>query len=77
MDPYTFDQISAKTEEDFDAAIAASKKRLKNIMMVTALIHSLDPSGIYTLQDPESDEYDRWNEDYENHDNFEDEIYND
>ena len=77
IDPFVFDQI-AGNEEAIDAAMATARKRRKKIsviMQVAAFVHALEPEGIYTLQDPESDEYDRWNEG-ESDDNSEDEIFN-
>ena len=76
LDPFVFDQISGD-EEAIDAAMAKARKqrkRTKAILQVASLVHALNLT--YSLQDPESDEYDLWNEDNDDPDG-EDEIYND
>ena len=76
MSPFVFDQISGD-EEAIDAAmdrIRKQRKRTKAILQVASLVHTLNLT--YSLQDPESDEYDLWNEDNDDPDG-EDEIYND
>ena len=72
MSPFVFDQISGD-EEAIDAAMAKARKQRKKtkaILQVASLVHALNLT--YSLQDPESDEYDLWNE-Y----NDDSETYND
>ena len=76
LDPFIFDQISGD-EEAIDAAMAKAQKqreKRKVILQIASIVHALNLT--YSLQDPESDEYDLWNEDNDNSDG-EDEIYND
>ena len=76
LDPFVFDQISGD-EEAIDAAMAKAQKqreKRKVILQIASIVHALNLT--YSLQDPESDEYDLWNEDNDNSDG-EDEIYND
>ena len=77
MDPFVFDQCDGD-EEAIDSAMIEARKRRKKvlaILQVAAFVHALDPAGTYSLQDPESDEYDRWNEG-DGDANSEDEIFN-
>lgn len=76
LDPFVFDQISGD-EKAIDAAMTNARKQRKKtkvILQVASLVHALNLT--YSLQDPESDEYDLWNEDNDDS-NGEDEIFND
>lgn len=62
MDPYVLDMVS-EDEEAYEAAKAKHKKRLKDILAVSAMIHMIaGEDAVYN-----KDNYDEW----------EDEIYDD
>lgn len=71
MDPYVLDTVS-EDEDAYEAAKARHKKRLKDILAATAMIHALTGEDAMRLA---LDEDALYNED--NYDDWEDEIYND
>lgn len=62
MDPYVLDTVS-EDEDAYEAAKARHKRRLKDILTVTAMIQALAGEDAFYS----NDDYDDW----------EDEIYND
>ena len=71
MDPYVLDIVS-EDEDAYEAAKARHKRRLKDILTVTAMIQALAGEDAMRLALGEDALYS--NDDY---DDWEDEIYND
>lgn len=72
MDPYVFDTVG-EDEDAYEAAKTRHKKRLKDILTVTAMIHALTGEDAMRLALGEDALY---NDDCYD-DSWEDEIYND
>lgn len=70
MDPYVLDMIG-EDDEAYEAAKTRHKKRLKDILAVSAMIHALTGEDAMRLALGEDALYSN-----DNYDDWEDEIYN-